>query len=131
MSVLSRAARDSLFRVCAIGALLPTLFHAVSIFSPAVASLEYSPSYPIWRHLVFIAIGASCVWLFQRRPWWLVWAYAALTIQTVKDMAARSGGSGTRVAQSTGSQSLPASPFRWGCFCSSSIDSNGDVRMRS
>jgi hypothetical protein len=83
VAMLTRSTRDSLFRACAIGAWLPTLFHTVSIFSPTVASLEYPPSYPVWRHLVLIAIGVSSVWLFQRRPWWLVWAYGVLTVQTV------------------------------------------------
>lgn len=59
------------------------LFHVASLMSPRIAALEYEPDYPVWRHLVFIGIGAANIWLFQRRPRWFVWAYAVLTAQVL------------------------------------------------
>lgn len=60
------------------------LFHIASLFNPRIAAIEYEPGYPIWRHLVFIAIGLANVWLFRRRPRWFVWAYALLTAQVLQ-----------------------------------------------
>jgi hypothetical protein len=48
--------------------------------SPTITDLEYGPTYPMWRHVVFIVIDGSLAWLLLRRPWWLVWAYAGLTL---------------------------------------------------
>ncbi len=51
--------------------------------SPAIARLEYEPAYPAWRHVIFIVIDSSLAWFFLRRPRWLVWAYALLTLQVL------------------------------------------------
>ena len=57
------------------------MFHMLAIFSRPVAALEYDSTYPVWRHVVFIVIDSSLVFLFLRRPAWLRWAFAALTVQ--------------------------------------------------
>ena len=75
--------RERCFRVLAVSAGLAAVFHAAAMASPAIARLEYEPTYPQWRHVAFIAIDASCAWLFLRRPAWFVWAYAVLTIQVL------------------------------------------------
>ena len=75
------SSRDLVFRLCAIGAAVAAVFHAAALASPAVAQLEYEPAYPAWRHVVFIGINLSLVWLFLRRPGWFVLAFAALTVQ--------------------------------------------------
>jgi hypothetical protein len=80
---MSHRSRDFLFRACAVSAALATAFHAMAMASPAVARLEYEPGYPIWRHVIFIVIDGSLVWLFGRRPRWLVWPYALLTLQVL------------------------------------------------
>lgn len=73
--------REVLFRASAAGALVAAVFHAVAMLSSTAAALEYEPTYPAWRHVVFIVIDSSVAWLFLRRPMWLVWAYAVLTAQ--------------------------------------------------
>jgi len=75
--------RENVFRLASAGALAAALFHAAAIVSPAIAQLEYEPTYPISRHLVFIAIDGALAELLLRRPWWLVWAYAPLVVQTL------------------------------------------------
>ncbi len=73
--------REILFRVSAGIAVVAALFHAVTMLSPTVGALEYESTYPTWRHVVFIIIDAGLAWLLLRRPMWLVWAFAVLTLQ--------------------------------------------------
>ncbi len=80
---MERRSRESLFRLCSLAALAAALFHAAAMVSPAVAQLEYEPTYPAWRHVVFIVIDGSLAWFFLRRPRWLVWAYGVLTMQVL------------------------------------------------
>jgi len=80
---MSRRPREWLFRICAASAALAAAFHAAAMASPSVARIEYDPGYPAWRHVVFIAINGSLAWLFLRRPRWLVWPFALLTIEVV------------------------------------------------
>jgi hypothetical protein len=75
------ARRELFFRLCAVGAFLAAMFHAAAMLSPAVARIEYPPSYPAWRHVLFIGIDLTLAWLFLRRPMWLPWAFAVLTFQ--------------------------------------------------
>jgi hypothetical protein len=78
---MSSSPRDLLFRVSAVGAVIAAMFHAAAMLSPAIARLEYSPTYPAARHVVFIIIDLALGWLLLRRPRWLVWAFAVLTLQ--------------------------------------------------
>lgn len=76
-----RPRREIIFRLAAVGAAIAAAFHLAALWSPEVARLEYEPSYPIWRHFVFIGIDGVLVPLFLRRPPWLVWAYGLLALQ--------------------------------------------------
>ena len=80
---LAPSVREWLFRAAAVGAALSAAFHAAAMISPAIARIEYEPTYPLWSHVVFIFIDSALVWLFLRRPSWLVWAVALLTVQTL------------------------------------------------
>lgn len=73
--------RELLFCLSAVAAIAAALFHAAAMASPAIARIEYEPTYPAWRHVVFIAIDGSLAPLLLRRPRWLVWAYGLLTLQ--------------------------------------------------
>jgi hypothetical protein len=73
--------REMLLTLCSVASAITALFHGTAIVSERVARLEYAPAYPLWRHLLFIAVDASCAWLFIRRPKWFVWAFLVLTIQ--------------------------------------------------
>src|SRR5437870_1097134 len=70
------------FRLAAVGAVAAAAIHILGLTVPAFAAVNY-PGYPAWRHGVFIAINLSAAWLFVRRPWWFVWAYAVLTAQVL------------------------------------------------
>ena len=74
---------QTMFRIVAVGAVAAALFHAAAMVSPAIAQIEYEPTYPTWRHLIFIGIDASLALLVLRRPRWLVWAYGAITLQVL------------------------------------------------
>jgi multidrug transporter EmrE-like cation transporter len=77
---MTSVVREHLFRLCAVGALVAAMFHAAAMLSPAFARIEYPPGYPIWRHVAFIGVNVTLAWLFLRRPIWLVWAFALLTL---------------------------------------------------
>jgi hypothetical protein len=79
--------REHLFRVCALLAIAAAAFHALALTSPSIARIEYDPTYPVWRHVLFIAIDLSLAPLFLRRPPWFVWVYAALTLQMLSGHA--------------------------------------------
>jgi hypothetical protein len=80
---MTTSSRKIVFRLASAGALAAALFHAAAIASPAIARLEYEPTYPISRHLAFIVIDGALALLFLRRPLWLVWAYGLLTLQVL------------------------------------------------
>jgi hypothetical protein len=75
--------REVLFRACAILAIAAAAFHAAALTSPAIARLEYEPTYPAWRHGLFIVIDCALAPLFLRRPPWFVWVYAVLMLQVL------------------------------------------------
>jgi hypothetical protein len=75
--------RVKAFRLAAVFAAFAAAYHTAAVVVPAFATIAYPATYPVWRHLVFIAIGGSLVWLFLRRPIWLVWPYAVLTAQVI------------------------------------------------
>jgi hypothetical protein len=80
---MARPARDVLFWLGSATAAAAALFHAAAMVSPTISRLEYPPTYPTWRHVLFIAIDAALAWLLVQRPAWLVWAFAVLTLQVL------------------------------------------------
>ena len=80
---MSPLSRDRLFAVGSLAAVAAAAFHLAAMLSPRIASIEYDPTYPAWRHLLFIGINLSLAVLFLRRQRWLIWAYAMLTIQVL------------------------------------------------
>jgi hypothetical protein len=81
MAAVSGAARRMLFGLASAGSAVATTVHAIALFLPAFDVVGYAPLYPAWRHVVFIVIDGSLVWLLLRRPAWLVWPFGVLTIQ--------------------------------------------------
>ena len=57
--------------------------HVTALAVPAFGTAAYSPTYPAWRHVVFVVIDATAAWLFLRRPLWFVWAFGVLTLQVL------------------------------------------------
>lgn len=78
---MTSRSRDFFFRVFSLASAISAAFHAAAIVSETVSRLEYAPSYPIWRHLLFVVIDTSCASLFLRRPRWFVWAFFLLALQ--------------------------------------------------
>jgi hypothetical protein len=70
-------------RLAAFATAIAAGYHAAALSVPAFAAITYPPDYPAIRHVVFIVIDGTVAWLLLRRPWWLVWAYAVLTIQVL------------------------------------------------
>ena len=75
--------RGLAFRLAAAGAVVAAGIHATALAVPAFGAVTYSPTYPAWRHVVFIGIDATAAWMFLRRPIWFVWAFAVLTAQVL------------------------------------------------
>jgi len=80
---MTSRSRESLFRLCAAGAVVAGTFHLAAMVNPAIARIEYDSTYPAWRHVLFIAINGAVAWLLIRRPRWFVWPFALLTIHVV------------------------------------------------
>jgi len=78
---MTARAREVVFQIAAVAAAIAAAFHLAAILSESVARLEYEATYPLWRHVLFIAIDSALVLLFLRRPSWFVWVFTALTIQ--------------------------------------------------
>ena len=77
---MSRGSRQMFLAIAAIfvgGA----VYHALALVNPAFNQWAYPPTYPAWRHVVFIGINLTFAVLFVRRPRWLVWLHALLTVQ--------------------------------------------------
>ena len=76
--------RDAAFRLAAVIAASAAVYHATALTVPAFAKIAYPLDYPALRHVIFITINGSLVWLFLWRPIWLVWPYAVLTAQVIQ-----------------------------------------------
>jgi uncharacterized membrane protein HdeD (DUF308 family) len=70
--------RQALFRMIAILFVAAAIYHAAAFFQ-----LELSDGGVHWRHAAFIAIDLLCAWYLLRRPWWFVWAFGLLTLETL------------------------------------------------
>ncbi len=73
--------RTLAFRLAAAASVFAAFYHATAIAMPEFGRLAYPPGYPLWRHIVFVLIDGNLGWLLLRRPIWLIWPYAALTVQ--------------------------------------------------
>ena len=73
--------RDRLFKLAAAGSFFAALYHLTAIAIPTFGAMAYPPTYPLWRHLIFIVIDTAFGALFLRRPTWLIWPYALLVLQ--------------------------------------------------
>jgi hypothetical protein len=72
------------FRAIAVLLGLAAVYHFAGFLRPDLVA----PA-PKWRHAAFIAIDWLAAWLLVRRPGWLIWPFAALTINSVAGHAWR------------------------------------------
>ena len=75
--------RTVAFRLAAAASAGAAVYHATAIAVPAFAKIAYPPTYPVWRHVVFVLIDANLAWLLLWRPIWLIWPFAVLTAQVI------------------------------------------------
>jgi hypothetical protein len=57
------------------------IYHLAAMLIPRFAAAAYPSGYPLWRHLLFIAINVSMAWLLLKQVRWVVWLVALMTIQ--------------------------------------------------
>ncbi len=77
------------FRILAAASFGAGLYHLAALVSPAFARIASVPWYPVWRHLVFIAINFGVAFLMLRRPRWFLWVYLILTVQVLQGHGVR------------------------------------------
>ena len=70
--------RKSLFRIISILFVGAAVYHAAVFFHPAFRSGGAH-----WRHAVFFLIDLVCAWFLLKRPRWFVFAFGALTLETL------------------------------------------------
>jgi uncharacterized membrane protein len=70
--------RESLFRVISILFVGASIYHAAVFFHPA-----FGVGGAHWRHAVFFLIDLVCAWFLLKRPAWFVFAFGALTLETL------------------------------------------------
>jgi hypothetical protein len=73
--------RSWLFRAGAGAMCVAGLMHVAAIAIPSFGAVAYSAGYPLWRHLMWIAITTALAGLFLARPSWLIWPVVPLTVQ--------------------------------------------------
>ena len=83
LATIARLTRHLAFRLAAAGGVVAAGIHATALAVPAFGTSTYSPTYPAWRHVLFVVIDATAAWLFLRRPLWFVWAFGVLTVQVL------------------------------------------------
>jgi hypothetical protein len=62
--------RNSLFWLAAAAFLIAAVYHLAAMIVPEFAAIAYPPSYPMWRHAVFIIINTTFAAWFLTRPSW-------------------------------------------------------------
>jgi len=72
---------DWIYRAAAAAFLGAALYHLAAIVIPRFETFAYPYGYPLWRHLLFIAINLSMAWLLLKQVRWVVWLVALMTIQ--------------------------------------------------
>jgi hypothetical protein len=72
---------DRLYRLVAAACFFAALYHVAAIAIPAFGAMAYPPTYPLWRHLIFIVVNTIFGALFLQRRTWVIWPYALLVLQ--------------------------------------------------
>ena len=70
-----------IFRVGAAAFLGAAIYHLAAVLIPPFAAFAYPYGYPLWRHVLFIAINVSVAWIVLRRSQWAIWPVALMTLQ--------------------------------------------------
>ena len=70
--------RKLLFRIISVLFVGAAVYHAAVFLHPAFRSGGAH-----WRHAVFFLIDLVCAWFLLKRPRWFVFAFGALTLETL------------------------------------------------
>lgn len=77
------------FCVMAAGFAGAALYHLAALEIPAFARSAYAPTYPVWRHLVFIGINVTTAYFMLLRPRWFFWACLVFSVQVMQGHGVR------------------------------------------
>ena len=77
--IRSRLGSGRQFQVCATVFLLAAIYHLVAAAAPALGIRGEQ-----WRHVLFVGIDLTFAWLLLRRPWWLAFPFALLTLHSLR-----------------------------------------------
>ena len=75
--------RRIFFYLAAAAFAFAALYHLAAILLPSFGRVAYAVNYPVFRHVVFIAVDFTFAALFLLRPNWLVWPYLVLYAQVL------------------------------------------------
>jgi hypothetical protein len=75
------ARRDWIYRAGAAVFLAAAIYHLAAVLIPRFGDYAYPAIYPLWRHLLFIAIDLIFSWLLLAHVRWVIWPMALLTLQ--------------------------------------------------
>jgi hypothetical protein len=75
------ARRDWIYCAGAAAFLAAAIYHLAAVLIPRFGVYAYPSTYPLWRHLLFIAVDVAFSWLLLARVRWVIWPMALLTLQ--------------------------------------------------
>jgi hypothetical protein len=55
------------------------MYHLVAVAAPGLGIRGDD-----WRHVLFVGIDLTFAWLLLRRPWWLAFPFALLTLHSLR-----------------------------------------------
>ena len=70
-----------IYRVGAAAFLVAAVYHLAAVLVPRCGAYAYPSTYPLWRHLLFIAINVAFSWLLLAHVRWVIWPMALLMLQ--------------------------------------------------
>ena len=77
------------FRILAAGFAGAALYHLAARAIPTFARAAYAPTYPLWRHIVFIVINVLAGYFMLLRPRWFFWIFAVFVVQVLQGHGVR------------------------------------------
>ena len=72
---------DWIYGAGALAFVAAAIYHVVATLIPSFGAVAYPSGYPVWRHVLFIAINVSMAWLLFGGVRWVIWPIALLTVQ--------------------------------------------------
>jgi hypothetical protein len=71
---MNKKSFNTLFKILALLGMFPIVYHFIGVFCKINSS-------PVWRHQLFILIGAVSIYGILKRPPWFIWFFSLLAMQ--------------------------------------------------